>query len=202
MSSWFSKLGNAVGSFGKKSLSTFNSLGKGASALAHGVLDNEMVQGALATQPELFASINSAVAGGDALLEGTTDFQKWMTPPKPKEEAPPKRGGIEKPGKNPKYDENGSQIIDPKKWRKTNKDQQRWRSKTRYGDGITTGRHRGSGLLSIAPPKPKRSDWSFHSGFNDPNARNQGTVNSVAPAPPKPSRKAVPRYRKNESRAS
>jgi hypothetical protein len=84
MSSWYNKLGSAIGTFGKKGLSTFNSFGKGASALAHGVLDNGMVQGALATQPELFASINSAVAGGDALLEGTTDFEKWMTPPQPK----------------------------------------------------------------------------------------------------------------------
>jgi hypothetical protein len=151
-----------------------------------------MVQGALATQPELFASINSAVAGGDAILAGTTDFEKWMTPPKPKVAPPkpssdglPKRGGIEKPSRR----EAKAAVNDA----------QRWRSKTRYGDGITSGQHRGGGLLSVAPPKPKRPDWSFHGGYTDPNARNQGTLNSVAPSPPKPSRKPINRKRKYQA---
>jgi hypothetical protein len=136
---WFDKATSAIGSLGSKAVSTFNYLGNKASTVAHAVLDTDMAKAALATQPELGASIYGALEGGDALLAGTNEFEKFITPDK----KVPDRGSIQKPKPRPPKPTKPPMGWDP------------------YAGYINSGQGRPKG-----PPKPERPAWTY-GGINE-----------------------------------
>jgi hypothetical protein len=166
MSSWWSKALKSAGTFGQKALGTFNAIGSTASSLAHTALENPMIQGALAADPEVLAGVMAAVEGGDALLTGTKDFESWMTPAKtPDKSAKPGYGGLEKkPEYRPAVMPPGY-ISGGKKGPKHPK-----RPDWSFDQGYTSGR---TNMAPAKPTKPPRMSGTYNTELTEKQKRKR-----------------------------